>query len=69
MNEATSIYSDLVTQINEAFTQFKTNAEKGEAGHGSKTASARARKASLELAKLFKDYRSVSVEIHKKAAE
>lgn len=55
----------LMQQINEQMEAFKTNAialtEKG-----NKAAGARARKASLELTKLFKEFRSQSIADSKK---
>ena len=49
----------LLNKINEQIEVFKVNAEKR--AKGNKTAGLRARKASLELTKLFKEFRAVSV--------
>ena len=57
--------NELMPQINEQLEVFKQNftaySEKG-----NKAAGARARKASLELTKLFKEFRKVSIEEGKK---
>lgn len=50
---------ELLTKIDEAWDAFKVNADKKEKGN--KAAGVRARKASLELAKLLKEYRAESV--------
>lgn len=50
---------NLLTRIDEAWAAFKVNADKKEKGN--KAAGVRARKASLELAKLLKEYRAESV--------
>lgn len=49
----------LIKKINEQIEAFKADAEKR--AKGNKAAGVRARKASLELAKLFKEYRAESV--------
>lgn len=54
---------DLVEKINAAWAVFAENADKNL--EGNKSAGARARKASLELEKLFKEFRKVSVEAGK----
>lgn len=55
---------DLVVRITDAMTTFaenaKTNLEKG-----NKAAGARARKTSLEIEKLLKEYRKMSIEADK----
>lgn len=53
--------NELMNQINEQLEAFKSNAE-AYAVKGNKAAAARARKASLELTKLFKEFRKVSIE-------
>lgn len=50
---------ELAKKINEVIADFTANLEKNLAGN--KAAGARARKASLELEKLMKEYRKVSV--------
>lgn len=50
---------DLVCKINELGSAFLADAEKNVAGN--KAAGVRARKASLELEKLLKEFRKVSV--------
>lgn len=52
-------------QINEQLDAFKTNAS-ALVEKGNKAAGARARKASLELTKLFKEFRSTSIADSKK---
>lgn len=52
---------NLMQQIKEQLEAFKTNAT-AFAEKGNKAAAARARKASLELTKLFKEFRKVSIE-------
>ena len=54
---------ELVEKINAAWAVFAENADKQLAGN--KAAGARARKASLEIEKLLKDFRKVSVEAGK----
>lgn len=54
---------ELVNQINEAVTAMQAEMEKGKTV---KAAAARARKASLSLEKLLKEYRRVSIEEGKK---
>ena len=51
---------ELVEKINAAYAVFAENAEKNVAGN--KAAGTRARKASLELEKLLKEFRKASVE-------
>jgi hypothetical protein len=58
-------YANLVTTLNDKMAQFTALANKGETGRGCKTAAKNARKLSLELGKLLKEYRKVSTEIHK----
>lgn len=55
---------DLRLEINNKYADFYTDMTKGL--NGNKAASARARKASLELAKLLKQYRKESIESAKK---
>lgn len=50
---------NLLTKIEEAWGTFKLNADKREKGN--KAAGVRARKASVELAKLLKEYRTETV--------
>lgn len=57
--------NDILTSINEAFTAFTTDAE-AQATKGNKAAGTRARKASLALEKLLKEFRKVSIEAAKK---
>lgn len=56
---------DLMTKINEQLENFK-NDSTAFVEKGNKTAGTRARKASLELTKLFKEFRSRSIEESKK---
>ena len=55
---------DLVAKINEAFEALSKDAEL-QVEKGNKAAGTRARKASLELEKLMKEFRKVSVEAGK----
>lgn len=55
---------ELVAKINEAFESFSKDAEL-QVEKGNKAAGTRARKASLELEKLMKEFRKVSVEAGK----
>lgn len=57
--------TELVVRITDAMTDFAENA-KNNIQKGNKAAGARARKASLELEKLLKEYRKVSIEADKK---
>lgn len=50
---------DLINKIDEAYAAFKVNADKREKGN--KAAGVRARKASLELAKMLKEFRKLSI--------
>ncbi len=50
---------NLLTKIEEAWFTFKMDADKREKGN--KAAGVRARKASIELAKLLKEYRAETV--------
>lgn len=54
---------ELVEKINAAYAVFAENADKQLAGN--KAAGVRARKASLEIEKLLKEFRKVSVEAGK----
>lgn len=54
-----NIMESLIKKINEQIEAFKVNAEKR--AKGNKAAGVRARKASIELTKLFKEFRSMSV--------
>jgi hypothetical protein len=56
---------DLIEKINAKFETFKTESE-SLTEKGVKAAGARARKATLELEKLLKEFRKVSVEESKK---
>ena len=56
---------NLVDKINEQTAIFKENAE-AQVEKNSKAAGTRARKAALELTKLLKEFRKVSVEEAKK---
>ena len=56
---------DLVAKINAEIETFKTESE-SLTEKGVKAAGARARKSSLELEKLFKEFRKVSIEESKK---
>lgn len=55
----------LVEQINAKYAEFAKDAE-ALVNAGNKAAGARARKASLEIEKLTKDFRKVSIEVSKK---
>jgi hypothetical protein len=55
---------ELIEKINVAVEAFKTDAEL-QTEKGNKAAGTRARKASLELEKLFKEFRKTSVEASK----
>lgn len=55
----------LVEKINEQIAAFQTNAA-AQVEKNNKAAGTRARKAALELSKLLKDFRKVSVEEAKK---
>lgn len=52
---------DLINKIHFAYNRFEENAIKNR--DGNKAAGGRARKISLELEKLFKQYRKLSLEI------
>ncbi|MGD1317788.1 histone H1 [Chryseobacterium sp. 2R14A] len=56
---------ELIEKINAEFETFSTEAGQ-QSEKGNKAAGTRARKAALELSKLFKDFRKVSVEESKK---
>lgn len=56
---------DLVTKIEAEFEAFQKDAN-SQVESGNKAAGTRARKSSLELAKLLKEFRKVSVEEGKK---
>ncbi|MBE0393242.1 histone H1 [Flavobacterium sp. PL002] len=56
---------DLIQKINAEYATFKTESE-SLTEKGVKAAGARARKATLELEKLLKEFRKVSVEQSKK---
>lgn len=56
--------NELLTQINAEIEAFKTESQSH--SEGNKAAGARARKSTLELTKLLKDYRKVSIEASKK---
>ena len=55
---------DLITKINEQIEAFKTDAAL-QVEKGNKAAGTRARKSALELSKLLKEFRKVSVEASK----
>ncbi|MGN0189040.1 MAG: histone H1 [Candidatus Cryptobacteroides sp.] len=55
---------ELVSQIKAEYEAFATNAD-AQVEKGNKAAGARARKAALNLMKLMKDFRKVSVEASK----
>lgn len=55
---------ELVDKINAAIEEFGTNA-KAQVENGNKAAGTRARKASLELEKLLKEFRKASIEASK----
>lgn len=57
--------NELIEKINVEFEAFSKEAEK-QAKKGNKAAGTRARKSALELSKLFKDFRKISVEESKK---
>lgn len=52
--------NDLLSKIQSEFNEFTLNSQKGE--EGNKSAARRARKATLNLEKLFKEYRKQSLE-------
>ena len=56
---------ELIEKINAEFEAFTTEAN-AQVEKGNKAAGTRARKSALELSKLFKDFRKVSVEESKK---
>lgn len=56
---------ELIEKINAEFETFTTEST-AQAEKGNKAAGTRARKAALELSKLFKEFRKVSVEESKK---
>ena len=56
---------DLVAKINAEIETFKAESEQ-QVEKGNKAAGTRARKSALELSKLLKDFRKVSVEESKK---
>jgi len=56
---------DLISKIEAEFESFQKDAN-SQLESGNKAAGTRARKASLELTKLFKEFRKVSVEEGKK---
>jgi hypothetical protein len=56
---------ELIEKINAEFESFATEANQ-QAEKGNKAAGTRARKSALELGKLFKEFRKVSVEEAKK---
>ncbi|WP_417444178.1 histone H1 [Joostella sp.] len=57
--------NDLVKQIEAEFESFQKDANL-QVESGNKAAGTRARKSSLELTKLFKEFRKVSIEESKK---
>ena len=61
LNQNFIVMKELVEKINREFAAFAANAA-AQSVHGNKTAGQRARKASLELSKLLKEFRRVSVD-------
>lgn len=59
------IMKELIEKINAEFEVFSAEANQ-QSEKGNKAAGTRARKSALELSKLFKDFRKVSVEESKK---
>jgi hypothetical protein len=57
--------NELITKINETFELFLQEAQ-AQAEKGNKAAGTRARKLSLELGRLSKEFRQVSIEESKK---
>lgn len=55
---------ELVDKINESIEVFSSNAQ-AQVENGNKAAGTRARKASLELEKLLKEFRKASIEASK----
>lgn len=55
--------TELLKDINEKITALKTELETVESGVRNKAAAKRARKLTLELTKLFKDFRKESVKL------
>ncbi len=55
---------ELLIQINEQIQEFTVNAE-AQVAKGNKAAGTRARKAALEVSKLMKEFRKLSVEASK----
>ncbi len=55
---------NLLTQIKEQIDIFESNAQ-AQVEKGNKAAGTRARKAALEISKLMKDFRKISVESSK----
>ncbi|MDD3773619.1 MAG: histone H1 [Weeksellaceae bacterium] len=56
---------NLVSKIHEEFEAFRKEAD-SQIEKGNKAAGTRARKSALELSKMFKEFRKVSVEASKK---
>ena len=56
---------ELIEKINAEFELFSKEAEQ-QSEKGNKSAGTRARKSALELSKLFKEFRKLSVELSKK---
>ena len=63
-NQINKNMKELIEKINAEIETFQKNAE-AQCEKGNKTAGTRARKASLELAKLLKDFRKASIEFSK----
>jgi hypothetical protein len=57
--------NELLEKANELFAEFTKNAA-SQAENGNKAAGARARKESLEIEKLMKEFRKISLESSKK---
>ena len=64
-NNKLKIMKELVEKINAQIADFQVNAA-AQVEKGNKAAGTRARKAALELSKLLKEFRKVSVEEAKK---
>lgn len=63
-NKLTKTIKELIEKIEIAYTAFETDAEV-QTENGNKAAGIRARKASLEIEKLMKEFRKTSIEASK----
>lgn len=63
-NKLTKTIKELIEKIETAYTAFKTDGE-AQTENGNKAAGIRARKASLEIEKLMKEFRKTSIEASK----